>query len=81
MSPEPFFTSLAAGAPEALGALVSNYQCGSCGGEVDFLATNGNSVHAVIAHDNSCPVLNGHVSSTGDLARAAAGHIPDTFRA
>jgi hypothetical protein len=30
--------------------------------------------------DDNCPVLNGHVSSAGDLARAAAGHIPDTFR-
>ncbi|MEU0433724.1 hypothetical protein ABZ153_19190 [Streptomyces sp. NPDC006290] len=77
---EPVFTNLAAGAPEALALLVSNYQCGSCGGEVETLATTGDIVHANVSHDDNCPVLNGHVSSTGDLARAATGHIPATFR-
>lgn len=81
MSPEPNFSNLAAGAPDALGALVSNYQCGSCGGEVETLAITGGVMNAHIRHDDNCPVLNGHVSTLGDLARAATGHIPDTFRA
>ncbi|WP_420035073.1 hypothetical protein ACN2WE_24005 [Streptomyces sp. cg28] len=76
---KPIRTDLAAGTPDALAAMVTNYACGSCTGEVDFLATNGSTVHAVIAHDDGCPVLNGHVSSLGDIARAAT--IPDTFRA
>lgn len=80
MSPEPNFSSLAAGSREVLGALVSNYQCGSCGAEVETLAITDGLINAHITHDDNCPVLNGHVSSTGDLARAAAGHIPDTFR-
>jgi uncharacterized protein (DUF1800 family) len=81
MSPAPVFSSLAVGAPETLAALVTNYQCGSCGGEVDTLATdNTGLINAHIRHDDNCPVLSGHVSSTGDLARAVSGHIPDTFR-
>ncbi|MEU2734697.1 hypothetical protein ABZ656_04380 [Streptomyces sp. NPDC007095] len=79
MSPEPAFTTLAAGAPETLAALVSNYQCGSCGGEVDTLVTdNTGLINAHIRHDDNCPVLNGHVSAIGDIARAA--DIPATFR-
>lgn len=74
---KPVRTQLAAGTPELLAALVTNYRCGSCTGEVDFLATNGDSVHAVIAHDDGCPVLNGHVSAAGDVARAC---VPSTFR-
>ncbi|MER7969684.1 hypothetical protein ABTX35_11950 [Streptomyces sp. NPDC096080] len=77
---EPSHTTLAAGAPEALGALVSNYRCGSCGGEVETLAITGGVMNAYVRHDDNCPVLNGHVSSIGDLTRATAGHIPDTFR-
>ncbi|MFE2530414.1 hypothetical protein [Streptomyces sp. NPDC059371] len=79
MNAEPAFSTLAAGAPETLAALVSNYQCGSCGGEVDTLVTdNTGLLIANIRHDDNCPVLNGHVSSTGDLARAV--DVPATFR-
>lgn len=79
MSPKPVRTSLAAGAPETLAALVSNYQCGSCGGEVDTLVTdNTGAMQASVRHDDNCPVLNGHVSSLGDLARAV--DVPATFR-
>jgi hypothetical protein len=80
MNTPPAFTSLAAGAPETLAELVTNYQCGSCGGDVDTLAITGGLINAHIRHDDNCPVLNGHVSSFGDLARAAGGHVPDTFR-
>jgi hypothetical protein len=80
MSTSPTFTSLTAGVPEALGALVSNYQCGSCGGEVETLAITGGLINAHIAHDDNCPVLAGVVSSIPDTLRAAGGHIPDTFR-
>ncbi|WP_435272198.1 hypothetical protein [Streptomyces parvulus] len=77
---EPTRTDYAAGAPELLAAMVSNYQCGSCGGQIETLATNTESgtMHAAVRHDDNCPVLNGHVSALGDFTRAAT--IPDTFR-
>lgn len=78
MTTAPAFTTLAAGSREAMAALVTNYQCGSCGGEINTLAITNGLVHASITHEPGCPVLNGHVSSTGDLARAAG--VPDTFR-
>lgn len=58
-------------------AIATNYQCGHCNSVTETRTTNG-VVRVVVHHDDGCPVLNGHVSSLGDLARAAA--IPDTFR-
>ncbi|OQD52730.1 hypothetical protein BM536_031975 [Streptomyces phaeoluteigriseus] len=77
---EPVRTTYAAGAPEVLAAMVSNYRCGSCNGQVEMLTTDDRTglMEASIRHDDNCPVLNGHVSVLGDYARAAT--IPDTFR-
>ncbi len=72
MNLKPERTDLAAGPAHLIAAMVSNYQCGSCGGEVVSLASNDHTgtLHARIEHDDNCPVLNGHISP-----------IPDTFRA
>lgn len=77
---EPVRTDYAAGNANLIAAMVSNYQCGSCNGTVETLTTDESGLmHANIRHDDNCPVLNGHVSSVGDLTRAVT--IPDTFKA
>ncbi|WP_328846080.1 hypothetical protein [Streptomyces sp. NBC_00258] len=78
---EPVRTDYAAGNAHLIASMVSNYQCGSCGGQVEELLTDNTTgfIQANIHHDDNCPVLNGHVSSIDDFARAAV--IPDTFKA
>ncbi|MFE5397439.1 hypothetical protein ACFQ9U_23135 [Streptomyces sp. NPDC056568] len=77
---EPTRSDYAAGTAELLAAMVSNYQCGSCGGTIEALAEDAfGLMQAAVRHDDNCPVLNGHVSALGDFTRAAT--IPDTFRA
>lgn len=72
MNQQPVRTALVAGPAELLAAMVSNYNCGSCNGEVETIASDGetSTLRAYVRHDDNCPVLNGHVSP-----------IPDTFRA
>lgn len=66
-------------AADLITAMVSNYQCGSCGGTIEALAEDAfGLMQAAVRHDDDCPVLAGHVSAAGDFARAAT--IPDTFR-
>ncbi|MEU8891139.1 hypothetical protein [Streptomyces sp. NPDC048442] len=72
MNQQPTHTDLVAGPAALLAAMVSHYRCSHCNGEVVDLITNDDTglMHAHIEHDDTCPVLNGHVSS-----------LPDTFRA
>lgn len=78
---EPVRTDLAAGDAHLIAAMVTNYECGSCGSQAETLTTDDTGMlHANIRHDDNCPALNGHVSSLGDFARAVVGHIPATFR-
>ncbi|MCP9209959.1 hypothetical protein [Streptomyces cucumeris] len=75
----PDRTDLVAGPARLLAALVSNYRCGHCTGEVTELAANEETgtLHARIQHDDGCPVLAGAISTLPDTLRAAT---PDTFR-
>ncbi|MEW2135514.1 hypothetical protein AB0892_02700 [Streptomyces sp. NPDC005409] len=72
-------TTFAAGDKHLIARMVSNYQCGHCTGEVAYLATNSDTLHAGIEHDDGCPVLAGTLPAFPDLARAA--QVPDTFKA
>ncbi|GHH38208.1 hypothetical protein [Streptomyces candidus] len=70
---QPARTDLVAGRAEILAAMVSHYRCSHCNGEAVNLATDGTGVmHARIEHDDTCPVLHGHVSALPDTFRAAA---------
>ncbi len=72
-------TTFAAGDKHLIAAMVSNYRCGHCNGEITRLATRGDSLHAAIEHNDGCPVLAGTLPVLPDLARAAT--VPDTFKA
>lgn len=72
-------TTFAAGDKHLIARMVTNYQCGHCNGEVTYLTTNGDTLHAGIEHDDGCPVLAGTLHAFPDFARAA--RVPDTFKA
>ncbi|MFE9481459.1 hypothetical protein ACFYNM_22985 [Streptomyces spororaveus] len=71
-------TTFAAGDKHLIARMVSNYHCGHCTGEVTYLMTNGDTLHAGIEHDDGCPVLEGTLPPGPDMLRAAG--VPDTFR-
>ncbi|MFJ2259930.1 hypothetical protein ACIOKD_16580 [Streptomyces sp. NPDC087844] len=60
--------------------LATTYQCGHCNSDTSTRTDDLGIVHLVVHHDDGCPVLNGTLSAAPDAARAAAKHIPDTFR-
>ncbi|MEV6833602.1 hypothetical protein AB0N17_03565 [Streptomyces sp. NPDC051133] len=62
------------------GALAAAYQCGHCSSETSHTTDDNGIVHVAVRHDDTCPVLAGALSSTPDVVRALASHIPDTFR-
>lgn len=77
MSSEPVRTDHVIGVPLLAVLLAANYECGHCTSETDTRTDEAGVVHVVIRHDDACPVLNGHVSAAGDVARAC---VPSTFR-
>ncbi|MFJ9217880.1 hypothetical protein ACIRJL_17210 [Streptomyces sp. NPDC102383] len=78
---EPTRTDTIVGAPALLAAFLANYQCGHCNSETNLRPDRYGNPHLFISHDDGCPVLTGALSAAPDAARAAAGPIPDTFRA
>ncbi|MFE2020135.1 hypothetical protein ACFW9O_19080 [Streptomyces sp. NPDC059499] len=68
----PERSDLVAGPADALAAMVTNYQCGHCNGQIERLTTDDTTgvMHAFVQHEDSCPVLAGTLPT-----------IPDTFRA
>ncbi|MFJ7159745.1 hypothetical protein ACIQUQ_32995 [Streptomyces sp. NPDC101118] len=71
-------STFVAGDRHLIARMVTNYTCGHCTGEVAYLATVGETLHAGIEHDDGCPVLAGTLPASPDMVRAAS--IPDTFR-
>lgn len=73
------FSTFAAGDPELIARIVTNYRCGHCTGLVEELETDDRTglLTATIHHDTGCPVLNGALPADPDLTRAAT--IPATF--
>lgn len=76
----PHHSDTVIGAPHLLTAFLANYQCGHCNSETEVAQDQHGIVHLITRHDDGCPVLNGVISSAPDVARAAAGPIPNTFR-
>ncbi|MEU0671597.1 hypothetical protein ABZ330_01655 [Streptomyces sp. NPDC006172] len=60
-------------------AIAAAYTCGHCNSTTELRTVNG-VMSAAIHHDDGCPVLTGTLSSAPDVARAAAGTVPDTFK-
>jgi hypothetical protein len=77
---EPTRTDTIVGTPEHLAAFLANYQCGHCNSETEIRHDQHGNPHLITHHDDGCPVLTGTLSSAPDVARAAAGAVPDTFR-
>ncbi|MGW3646692.1 hypothetical protein [Streptomyces sp. NPDC000878] len=62
-------------------AIAANYQCGHCTADTTTHTDDNGTVRVAVHHDDGCPVLTGALSSAPDVARAVAGHLPDTFKA
>ncbi|QJS13220.1 hypothetical protein HKX69_30040 [Streptomyces argyrophyllae] len=77
---QPHHSDTIIGRPELLAAFLANYSCGHCNSETEVGIDQYGTPHLITHHDDGCPVLSGTLSSAPDVARAAAGAIPSTFR-
>ncbi|MFK0225898.1 hypothetical protein ACIQUL_09030 [Streptomyces sp. NPDC090303] len=63
-------TSVVAGTPDHIAALLTNYQCGHCDSTTS-IAIQGPETALTVHHDDNCPVLTGTLTAAHDIARAA----------
>ncbi|WP_455362003.1 hypothetical protein [Streptomyces sp. SYSU K21746] len=73
--PVPERSDLIFGADALIAALTLGYTCSHCRSEPPVLHTDDHGItHLHIAHDDTCPVLNGHISAAPDAIRAATNN-------
>ncbi|WCD86384.1 hypothetical protein KPP03845_102730 [Streptomyces xanthophaeus] len=71
MSLQPKHSQVIAGPASLVAAIVASYSCGHCNSETEAHTDHHGNPHLVIHHDDTCPVLEGTLSSLPDTLRAA----------